>query len=62
MTINGANPIALITAGMADPTPSKRLMIAYGWASENLALLGGEASFSLGHVSLLAVVALVQSG
>ena len=48
MTIDGAKPIALITAGMADPTPSKRLMIAYGWDSENLVLLGGEASFSRG--------------
>ena len=30
MMIRGAHPIALVMAGMAEPTPSKRLMIAYG--------------------------------
>ena len=50
MMRHGGPPTALAMAGMAEPTPSNKLMIAYGWSSENLVRLGGDTSFSFGDL------------
>ena len=54
--------MALVIAGMAEPTPSKRLTMAYGWALEYLTRLGGEASFSFGMEQLDVLLSLLTGG